>query len=135
MDKIPPFNEFLNEIRAEDAYQDASSIQTVISGKRDMAFLAITAQRMIDPRDAIAALSEAINRGLKILPLKGRLDGVAFIVYRRNESAAKKLAEFAESKGGYLNDETAEEAEFIGRMLSYDEEDIKKFVDEKYKKK
>lgn len=131
---LETFQEFLNEIRAEDAYQDADSIRTVISGKRDLAFLAITAQRMIDPRDSIAALSEAINRGLKIIPLKGRLDGIAFVVYRRNEAAAKKLAEFAESKGGYLNDETAKEAELVGRLLSYDEDDIKKYVNKKYGK-
>ncbi len=125
---------FLNEIRAEEAHRDADAIQTVIAGKRDLAYLVITTHRIIDPRDAIAALGLAINKGLNVLPVRGRDEGAAFIVYRRNEANAKKLADFASKRGGYLNDQTPDEARFVGELLGYEEEDIKKYIESRYGK-
>lgn len=126
--------EFLNEIRAEDAYRDEDAIQSVISGKRELAFLAMSTQKLIDPRPSIEALNVAINRGLNILPVRGRDEGVAFIVYRRNAKMAQELADLASSKGGYLNDQTPEEAEKIGKLLSYDQADIEKYIERRYGK-
>lgn len=134
MKKLETFDNFLNEIRAEEATTDETAIKTVIDGKREMAYVAITEQRMIDPRDSIAALREAINRGLKIIPLKGRDEGIAFIVYRRDDAKAKKFATFVEKRGGYLNDSSPEEARFIGQMLDYEESDIVEYIKDRYGK-
>jgi hypothetical protein len=128
------FIESIYEISASDARTDEDSIQTVISGKREMAYLVITEQRIIDPRGSIAALREAINRGLQLIPLRGRDEGVAFLVYRRDEARARKFARFIETKGGYLNDETAEEAQFIGQMLDYAQSDIAEYIKRRYGK-
>ena len=124
----------LREIKADEVYRDIDAIQTVIDGNRDVAFLALTTQKMIDPRDAIIALNNAINNGLNLIPIKGRSDGAAFVVYKNNKQNATKLANFASSKGGYLEDTTPEEATLIGNLLSYDEEDINSYIEKKYSK-
>jgi hypothetical protein len=127
------FEDFLSEsIRAEDAYRTEDAIQTVISGKRELAFVALTTQKIIDPRDEIAALGLAINRGLQLLPVVGRKEGAAFVVYRRNIKLAQELAKIASTKGGYLNDETPEEARAIGRLLDYSESDIDEYIKRRY---
>jgi hypothetical protein len=126
------FEEFLTkineEIRAEEAYREEESIKTVINGKRDLAYLVITEQKLIDPRKSISALREAINNGLHLIPLKGRDEGIAFIVYRKDKAKAEKFARFVEEKGGYLSDKTPEEARFIGQMLNYKEADIDEYI-------
>jgi len=124
----------LREIKADEVYRDIDAIQTVIDGNRDVAFLALTIQKMIDPRDAIIALNNAINNGLNLIPVKGRSDGAAFVVYKNNQQKATELANFASSKGGYLEDTTPEEATLIGNLLSYDEEDIQSYISKKYGK-
>ena len=127
--------QFLAEsIRAEDAYRTSDAIQTVLSGKRELAYVALTTQKMIDPRPEIESLSLAINRGLRLLPIPNRKEGVAFVVYRRNLKLAQELADFASKKEGYLNDETPEEARTIGRLLSYAESDIDEYIKGKYGK-
>lgn len=129
------FKKFINEgIRADEAYNEIDSVKTVADGRREMAYLAISTQKLIDPRDHIEALKFAIDNDLNLLPVKNRKDGVAFVVYRNDSESAKKLAEFAATKEGYLNDETPEEAEFIGNLLSYDTSDIKTYITRKYHK-
>lgn len=130
---IESFEEFLNEIKAEEATTDASAIETILSGKRDCGFIAITTQKYIDPRTAIEALGVAINRGLRLIPVKGRDEGCAFVVWRRDEKRAKSLADFASRKGGYLNDETPDEARLVGGLLSYSPEDIEEYIKRRYK--
>jgi hypothetical protein len=126
------FQQFLTEIRAESVIHDEDSVKSVINGQRDCCFLVMSTQRIIDPRPSIQALSEAINHGLNLLPVRNRKDGVAFVVYRRNERLAKELVEYAERRKGYLSDETAEEARYVGGLLSYDAADIEKYVEKKY---
>jgi len=132
MKLLENFDEFLNEIKAQEATSDDSSIQTILSGKRDVAFIAITVQKYIDPRTAITALSLAVNRGLNLLPIKGREDGLAFIVWKRDAKTAKALADFATKKGGYLNDETPDEARLVGKLLSYEPEDVEEYIKKRY---
>lgn len=133
MKHINPYLTFINEnIRASEAYNDASSIQTIIDGKRELGYIALTTQKLLDPRESIEALKSAINSDLKLLPVKNRTDGVAFVVYRHDVEGAKKLAEFASSRGGYLSDQSAEEAEFIGKALGYAPEDIQDYIERVY---
>jgi hypothetical protein len=134
MKHINKFLTFLNEgIKASEAYQDLDSIQTVIDGKRDLAFLVLSTQKLIDPRSSIEALNLAINSGLNLLPVGNRKEGVAFVIYKNDLAAAQELANFAASKGGYLNDETPEEAELVGNLLNYSPADIADYS-KKYQK-
>lgn len=133
MNNILKLKDFLNEtIKASEAYDEIDSINTVINGKRDLAFLVLTTQRLIDPRPSIEALKFAIDNGLNLLPVKNRSEGVAFVLYKNDLASAQKLADFASEKNGYLNDETPEEAMFIGKALNYDEADIESYINRKY---
>lgn len=123
------FKDFLNEsISPTDAMRDMGSIQTIIDGKRDLAYLVLTSDKFFDPRDAINSLKLAIDNGLNLLPIKNRREGVAFVVYKNDLKSAQALADFASKKEGYLKDETPEEARFIGRALNYHPEDIEEYV-------
>ncbi len=134
MSHLIKLKDFLNEkISASEAHSDESSIQTILDGKRDRAFLAISTQKLIDPRPNIEALKFAIDNNLNLLPIKNRADGVAFVIYKNDLKGAQALADFAESKEGYLSDDTPEEAEFIGNALEYNPEDIQAYVDRRYK--
>ena len=121
-------------ISVQEAARDMDAIQTILDGKRDLGYIAITTQKIIDPRSSISALGLAINNGLNLIPLRGREEGVAFIVWKEDAEAAQKLAQFAESKGGYLRDDSPEEAQFIGRALNYNEDEITQYVNRNYGK-
>jgi len=123
----------LESISVKDAARDEDSIQTVIDGKRELAYLSITTQRLIDPRSSIDALSLALNSGLNIIPIRNRKEGVAFVVYKDDREAAQALADFAETKEGYLYDETPEEALFIGQALEYNQDEIDEYIQKNYK--
>lgn len=134
MQNIIHYKTFLNEgIRSSEAHRDQDSIQTILDGKRDLAFIAITSQKLLDPRDSIDALGVAINKGLNIIPVRNRKEGVAFVIYKNDMETAQKLADFAAEKNGYLRDDTPEEAEFIGQSLGYDPEDIKDYIITRHK--
>ena len=81
----------LESISVKEAARDEDGIQTVIDGKRGLAYLAITEQRLIDPRPSIKALSLALNSGLNIIPIRSRKEGVAFVVYKDDREAAQAL--------------------------------------------
>ena len=129
------FHQFLNEaISSSEAARDEESIKTVIDGRRNAAFLVLTTQRMIDPRDSIRALSLAISAGLNLLPIKNRQEGVAFVVWNRDRRSAEELAQIANEKKGYLEDTTSEEARRIGELLGYRPQDIDEYINRKYSK-
>lgn len=135
MNNLIDFKNFLTEgISASEAYTDRDSIKTLVDGKRELAYLAISTQQLLDPRDHINALKFAIDNDLNLLPVKNRSDGVAFVVYKNDLESAKQLADFAAKKEGYLKDETPEEAEFIGQLLDYDPADIQEYINRKYYK-
>jgi len=121
-------------ISVQEAARDIDAVQTILDGKRDLGFITITTQKLIDPRESISALGLAINNGLNLIPLRGRKEGVAFVIWKEDAEAAQKLAQFAESKGGYLRDDTPEEAQFIGRALNYNEDEIAQYVNRNYGK-
>lgn len=134
MENIINYQKFLNEgIRSSEAHRDQDAIRTILDGKRDLAFIAISAQKLLDPRDSIEALGVAINNGLNLIPVRNRKDGVAFVVYKNDAKSAQKLADFAAEKNGYLRDDTPEEAEFIGQSLGYDPEDIQDYIITRHK--
>lgn len=121
-------------ISVQEAASDIDAVQTILDGKRDLGYIAITTQKIIDPRSSISALGLAINNGLNLIPLRGREEGVAFVVWKEDAETAQKLAKFAESKGGYLRDDSPEEAQLIGRALNYNEDEITQYVNRNYGK-
>jgi hypothetical protein len=74
-----------------------------------------------------------LENGLKAIEVKGKPDGKAWVMYKNNKKAAQKLADYAEKKGGYLSDDTPEEARYVGDLLGYDKKDIKAFIKRVYK--
>lgn len=136
MKYIKLFEQFVTErIKASQAYYTMEGVQTVIDGKRELAFIATMDNPIYRPNnvDELAAMQHGLDNGLKAIEVKGKPDGRAWVLYKKNKKMAQKLADYAESKGGYLSDSTPEEAEYVGDLLGYDKNDIKSFIKRVYK--
>lgn len=134
---IKLFEEFIfEEIKASEAYYVKDAVQTVIDGKRDLTFIST----MDDPRymsnnlSELTAMLHGLDNGLNSIKVKGKPDGSAWVLYSTNKEAAQQLADYAESKGGYLSDDTPEEAQYVGNLLGYNHDDIQEFIQRRYKK-
>lgn len=137
MKHIKLYEEFVAErIRASEAYETMEAVQTVIDNKRDLAFISTMNNPMYKPNNdsELAAMKYGLDNGLSAIEVKGKPDGKAWVLYKKNKRAAQKLADYAESKGGYLSDSTPEEAKYVGDLLGYDEGDIQAFIQRIYKK-
>lgn len=136
MKHIQLFEQFIAErIKASEAYDTMDAVQTVISDKRDLAFIATMDNPMYRPNNEyeLSAMQHGLDNGLTAIEVKGKSDGRAWVLYKKNKRAAQKLADYAESKGGYLSDSTPEEAKYIGDLLGYDKGDISAFIKRVYK--
>jgi hypothetical protein len=136
MKHIKLFEQFINErIKASDAYDTKNGVQTVIDGKRDLAFISTMDNPIYRPNNEkeLAAMEYGLENGLKAIEVKGKKEGRAWVMYKKNKKAAQKLADYAESKEGYLSDDTPEEAKYVGDLLGYDKKDIKDFIKRVYK--
>ena len=136
MKHIKLFEQFINErIKASDAYDTKNGVQTVIDGKRDLAFISTMDNPIYRPNNEkeLAAMEYGLENGLKAIEVKGKKEGRAWVMYKKNKKAAQKLADYAESKEGYLSDSTPEEAKYVGDLLGYDKKDIKDFIKRVYK--
>lgn len=121
-------------IKASDAYDEIDSIQTIIDGKRDIGFLGTTGTEAHNSKIR-RILRYAVENGLKTISVKNREVGYAWVIYKNNVDDAKLLADFAASKGGYLMDETPDEALFVGKLLGYSPESIQEYINRRYKNK
>ncbi len=110
------------EISASDAYSDDGTLETIINGRRNVAFVAMMKSYWLE---------EIKAAGLKLIPVGGQ---DAYVVYREGSgNEASQLAKIAKKYGGYLSYEaTAEETYLIGILLGYNKEDVISFVIEKY---
>ena len=137
MKHVKLYEEFVAEkIKASEAYETMEAVQTVIDNKRDLAFISTMNDPMYRPNNEseLAAMKHGLDNGLSAIEVKGKPDGKAWVLYKKNKRAAQKLADYAESKGGYLSDSTPEEAKYVGDLLGYDEGDIQAFIQRIYKK-
>jgi hypothetical protein len=136
---ITKFDKFITEsasIQASEAYRDLSSIQTLIDKKRGVAYLATSGDPRIDNSETIESMKLAEKNGISKIEVKNRTNGKAWVFYNDMPSAkenAEKLAAFASTKEGYLNDETPEEARLVGKLLSYDISDVEEYIKRRYK--
>jgi hypothetical protein len=136
MKHIKLFEHFINErIKASEAYDTKNGVQTVIDGKRDLVFISTMDNPIYRPNNEkeLAAMQYGLDNGLKAIEVKGKKDGRAWVMYKNNKRAAQKLADYAESKEGYLSDSTPAEAKYVGDLLGYDKKDIKAFIKRVYK--
>jgi len=112
------------EIDASEAYTDAGAVNTVLSGKRDVAFVHIYDD----------TLNEILDKGFMAMLVKQSnhkfTDGMkAYVIYSKNGTEnAKKLYDYLMSRGGYAQDKTAAEARYIGKLLGYSDKSIENFI-------
>ena len=125
----------VERIKASQAYDTVEGVQTVIDGKRELTFITTMDNPIYRPNNEIEleAMQHGLDNGLKAIEVKGKPDGKAWVLYKKDKKAAQKLADYAESKGGYLSDNTPEEAEYVGDLLGYNKNDIKSFIKRVYK--
>jgi hypothetical protein len=131
----------LEEIDPSEAYNDRDAIQTLLDGKRDLAFFTAIGMSRLTPKDLTKMIkdhnSQKEKEGkeqekIKILKVIGN-EYKAFITYRNSEEGlrkAKELKAIAEKYGGFL----AWYAEYqdtmkIGKLLGYRMDAVKDFAD------
>jgi hypothetical protein len=121
--------QIVETIRAADAYNDASAIQTVIDGERDLGFITL--------RGSTLSKEEIIKRikngGLRMLSVPDN-PNEAYIYYLPGaRKKAEELAAIANRYGGYLSYQaSADETRRIGELLGYHPDDIQSYVKQRY---
>ena len=122
------FNMF-ESIKPQEAHSDTDSVQTLIDGKRQVAFIVEKANTSSNWENILSVIEE---HNLQMLPVKGN-PYKAFVVYvSEAESEAMKLKELAEKYDGYLaSNANEEDTREIGRLLGYHEEDIEKYISDR----
>jgi hypothetical protein len=125
------FQQFLTEsIRAEEAYQDRSAVQTVIDGRRDLGFITIRTSTL--PVAEFWTMIE--SNGLETIPVEG--NRYEACIYFRPEALdqALELKAIAEKYGGYLAWDASEaDSRRIGELLGYEDEDIDTYINKNYR--
>jgi len=117
-------NILLEYIKPEEAYDDEDSLQTVIDRRRDVGVLG----------NHYSFLRDKIEKeGLLIKKVEKNPQGL-YIVYRPgSEKKVERLEKIANKYGGYLSYKaTPEETREIGGLLSYDPEEVEKYIKSKY---
>lgn len=113
-------------ISASEAYSDLDAVQTIVDGKRGVAFIAwkTMPDRYVEP---VRKLIE--DNGLKTMYVQGN-EYDAYIVYAQgHEKDANELKDIAEKYGGYLAYNASEEdSRRIGQLLGYKESDIEDYI-------
>lgn len=117
-------------IDPSEAYNDIDAVQTLIDGKRNLAFVVEKANN----KDNWARVQKMIaDNGLKAMYVKGNTNN-AYVVYTPgSEAKANELKNIAETYKGYLSaNATKEDTIKIGELLGYDYDKIMAFVNKNY---
>ena len=117
------------EISAEEAQDDVSSLQTIIDKKRNLGFFAL--EGINSPETFWEIVDENNLKSLEVE--KNPHD--AYIIYRSGfEKEANELKDIANKYNGYLSYKaTDEDTRRIGQLLGYKAEDIETFINSKSK--
>jgi hypothetical protein len=116
----------IREIKASEAYDDRSALQTVIDGRRPLGFISLQFPTKIT-RDEFWDVAR--QHAIQVVPVeKNPYD--AYIYYSAgNRDAAIELRDIANRYDGYLSAEaTKQDTIRIGQLLGYDQADIDDFV-------
>jgi hypothetical protein len=120
----------LEEIDPSEAYNDMDAIQTLVDGKRDLAFIV---EKSNDPSDWEKIQNIIDNNGFKVMYVKGNPYNAYIAYIPGSESKANELKDIAEKYGGYLAyDATREDTKRIGELLGYTKKSIDDFITAKY---
>jgi len=113
------------KISASEAYDDLSSVQTVVDGKRNVSFMSFYGQ---EDEDEMKKLIQ--DNGLKTLTVNRPGESNVCVIYRPgSEPQAKALRDLAEKYGGYLAwYATEEDTRKIGQLLGYKKSDVENFI-------
>ena len=93
MKHLKLYEDFINEkIKASEAYNTMNGVQTVIDNKRDLVFISTMDNPMYKPNNEseLAAMQYGLENGLKAIEVKGKTDGRAWVLYKKNKKAAQK---------------------------------------------
>jgi hypothetical protein len=120
----------LEDIKPSEAYNDMDAIQTLVDGKRELAFIV---EKNSPPSDWNKIQKIIADNGFKVMYVKYNPDN-AYVVYTPGgESKANELKNIAEKYGGYLSPKaTREETKRIGELLGYDRQSIEDFLKRHY---
>ena len=120
------------DIRASEAYEDKSALQTVVDGKRDLGFIAVKAS----PMNKEEFWDTVRENNLQTISVPSN-DYEAYIYFRPEaKNKAIELRDIAEKYGGYLYwDATIEDSRRIGELLGYVKEDIDDYIERVSQKK
>jgi hypothetical protein len=120
----------LEEIDPSEAYNDVDAIQTLVDGKRDLAFIV---EKSNNPSDWEKIQNIIADNGFKVMYVKGNLYNAYVAYIPGSESKANELKDIAEKYGGYLAyDATREDTKRIGELLGYTKKSIDDFITAKY---
>jgi hypothetical protein len=113
-------------IKASEATTDVGSVQTILDGKRGVAFISKIGN---SPQDWNTIQDLISDNGLETMYVKGN-PNEAYVVYAKgHEKDASELKGIAEKYGGFLRYNAAEEdSRRIGQLLGYDESDIENYI-------
>ena len=118
------------EISAEEAQDDVSSLQTIIDKKRNVGFF--TLEGINSPETFWEIVDENNLKSLEVE--KNPHD--AYIIYRPgSEKEANELKDIANKYNGYLSYKaTDEDTRRIGQLLGYKAEDIETYIERRKSK-
>jgi hypothetical protein len=121
----------LNEnIDPSEAYSNIDSIQTIVDGKRNVAFVV---EKGDTPKNWERVAKMVSDNGLKSVYVKGNPHHAYVVYIPEAEKTAMELKTIAEKYNGYLaSNATAEDTRRIGQLLNYDPEQIELFIKDRY---
>jgi hypothetical protein len=120
----------MEDIDPEEAQTNIDSVQTIVDGKRNIAFVV---EKGDTPNNWEKVTKMIADNELKSMYVKGNPHH-AYVVYTpETEKIAIELKTIAEKYNGYLSSNaTAEDTRRIGQLLDYDPEQIELFIKDRY---
>jgi hypothetical protein len=114
------------EIDPSEAYNDIDAVQTLIDGKRNLAFVVEKSNN----KENWARIQKMIaDNGLKAMYVKGNLNNPYIVYTPGSEAKANELKDIAETYDGYLSAQaTKEDTIKIGELLGYNYDKIMAYV-------
>lgn len=120
----------MEDIDPSEAYTNIDSVQTIIDGKRNVAFVV---EKGDTPQNWEKVTKMVADNRLKSVYVKGNPHNAYVIYTPEAEKIAMELKTMAEKYDGYLaSNATAEDTRRIGQLLDYDPEQIEQFIKDRY---
>lgn len=148
IDRVRNWKQSLNEdIDASEAYNNNDAVKTVLSGKRNVGLVKLSLNQVEELKKSGLNViflfpegSEIRREYYKELSSSGWGESGAkyyvdnsYIIYNnKGKDDAFKLYEYMKSHGGFVSDDTPDEARYIGKLLGYNDESINQYINKKY---